>query len=122
MLKKPSKACAPSAEDSCTPFDPLTFYVRLCYDNKSAKRSDSAAPIAKMGIGNQVQIQDFVKETPASEAKSCQCSKAELCKQSEPLSAVVQGLLKDPVSFGVFNAQICILPHSRDSFFLIFDT
>ena len=29
--------------------------------------------------------------------------------------------LKGPGSFWVFNAQICILPHSRDSFSLIFD-
>ena len=33
----------------------------------------------------------------------------------------VQGLLKGPGSFWVFNAQICILPISRDSFSLIFD-
>ena len=35
--------------------------------------------------------------------------------------AGVQGLLKGPGSFWVFNAQICILTHSRDSFSLIFD-
>ena len=28
---------------------------------------------------------------------------------------------RGPGSFWVFNAQICILPHSRDSFSLIFD-
>ena len=27
-----------------------------------------------------------VKGTPASEAESCQCSEAELCKQSEPFA------------------------------------
>ena len=36
--------------------------------------------------------------------------------------AGVQDLLKGTGSFWVFNAQICILPHSRDSFSLIFDT
>ena len=36
-------------------------------------------------------------------------------------AAGVQGPLKGPGSFWVFNAQICILPHSRDSFSLIFD-
>ena len=35
------------------------------------------------------------------------------------IAAWVQGLLKGPGSFWVFNAQICILPHSRDSFSLI---
>ena len=56
---------------------------------------------------------------PASEAESCQPSEAELHERSEPLPAEVQGLLKDPGSFWVFNAQICILLHSRDSFSLI---
>ena len=41
--------------------------------------------------------------------------------QSELSAARVQGLLKGPGSFWVFNAQICILPHSRESFSLIFD-
>ena len=58
---------------------------------------------------------------PASEAESCWCSEAESCKQSEQSVARVQGPLKGPGSFWVFNAQICILTHSRDSFSLIFD-
>ena len=56
---------------------------------------------------------------PASEAESCRRIGAELCEQSKLSAAGVQGLLKDPGRFWVFNAQICILPHSRDYFSLI---
>ena len=59
--------------------------------------------------------------TLASEAESCWCSEAESRERSEHSAAGVQGLLKDPGSFWVFDAQICILTHSRDSFSLIFD-
>ena len=58
---------------------------------------------------------------PDAEAESCRRSEVELCKRSEQFAAGVQGPLKGPGSFWVFNAQICILPHSRDSFSLIFD-
>ena len=58
---------------------------------------------------------------PASEAENCRCSKAESRERSEQSVAGVQGPLKGPGSFWVFNAQICILTHSRDSFSLIFD-
>ena len=58
---------------------------------------------------------------PASEAESCWCSGAELHEQSKLSVAGVQGSLKGIGSFWVFNGQICILPHSRDSFSLIFD-
>ena len=58
---------------------------------------------------------------PASEAENCRRSEAESCEQSEQSVAGVQGPLKGPGSFWVFNAQICILTHSRDSFSLIFD-
>ena len=58
---------------------------------------------------------------PGAEAESCRRSEAELCERSEQFAAGVQGPLKGPGSFWVFNAQICILPHSRDSFSLIFD-
>ena len=58
---------------------------------------------------------------PASEAENCRCSEAELRERSEQSVAGVQGPLKGPGSFWVFNAQICILTHSRDSFSLIFD-
>ena len=69
-----------------------------------------------------MRIQDLVKGgPPASEAESCQHSKAELCERSEQSAAGVQGPLKGPGSFWVFNTQICILTHSRDSFSLIFD-
>ena len=70
----------------------------------------------------QVRIQDLVKgRAPGAEAESCRRSEAELREQSEQFAAGVQGPLKGPGSFWVFNAQICILPHSRDSFSLIFD-
>ena len=42
-------------------------------------------------------------------------------EQSEQSAAGVQGPLKGPGSFWVFNAQMCNLTHSRDSFSLIFD-
>ena len=58
---------------------------------------------------------------PASEAKSCRHSEVELHEQSGQSAAGVQGPLKGPGSVWVFNAQICILTHSRDSFSLIFD-
>ena len=64
----------------------------------------------------QLQIQDLVKGGPGSEAESCRCSEVEWRKQSKQFAAGVQGLLKGPGSFWGFNAQICILPHSRDSF------
>ena len=58
---------------------------------------------------------------PASEAESCRRSEVESPERSEHSAAGVQGLLKGPGSFWVFDAQICILIHSRDSFSLIFD-
>ena len=58
---------------------------------------------------------------PASEAESCRCSEAESREQSEHSAAGVQGPLKGPGNFWVFDAQICILTHSRDSFSLTFD-
>ena len=65
-----------------------------------------------------MRIQDLVKGggAPASEAESCRHSEAESREQSQQSAAGVQGLLKGPGSFWVFNAQICILTHSRDSF------
>ena len=58
---------------------------------------------------------------PACKAESCRCGEAESREWSEQSAAGVQGPLKGPGSFWVFNAQICILTHSRDSFSLIFD-
>ena len=68
-----------------------------------------------------MRIQDLVGGGPASEAESCRHSEAESCERNEQSAAGVQGPLKGPGSFWVFNAQICILIHSRDSFSLIFD-
>ena len=66
----------------------------------------------------QVRIQDLVKGGgPASEAESCRHSEAKSRERSEHSAAGVQGSLKGPGSFWVFDAQICILTHSRDSFF-----
>ena len=65
----------------------------------------------------QVRIQDLVKGgAPGAEAESCRRSEVESRERSEQFAAGVQGPLKGPGSFWVFNAQICILPHSRDSF------
>ena len=72
-------------------------------------------------VWGQVQIQDLVKGGPASEAKSCWHSRAESCEWSELSMARVQTPLKGPGSFWVFDAQIWILPHSRDSFSVIFN-
>ena len=70
----------------------------------------------------QVRIQDLIKGGgPAPEAESCRRSKADLHERSKQSAAGVQGSLKGPGSFWVFNAQLCILTHSRDSFSLIFD-
>ena len=69
----------------------------------------------------QVRIQDLVRGAPGPETESCQCSESESLEQGEQFAAGLQGPLKGPGSFWVFNAQICILPHSRDSFSLIFD-
>ena len=70
----------------------------------------------------QVRIQDLVKGgAPGAEAESCRRSEAELRERSEQFVARAQGPLKGPGRFWVFNAQICILPHCRDSFSLIFD-
>ena len=71
----------------------------------------------------QVRIQDLVKGGPqllrpkvADVVKrSCESEASNLWPGSRALK------LKGPGSFWVFNAQICILTHSRDSFSLIFD-
>ena len=73
-------------------------------------------------MSGQVRIQDLVKGgAPASEAESCRRSEVESRERSEHSVAGVQGPLKGPGSFWVFDAQICIFTHSRDSFSLIFD-
>ena len=85
-------------------------------------------PKRKRGIKDKIQEaqagadQGFGQGgAPASEAESCRRSEAESRERSEHSAARVQGPLKDPGSFWVFDAQICILLHSRDSFSLIFD-
>ena len=52
---------------------------------------------------------------PASEAESCRHSEASILRPGS------RARFKGPGSFWVFDAQICILTHSRDSFSLIFD-
>ena len=78
----------------------------------------------QVGSWNQVRIQDLVKGGRGQllRSKVSDIAKWSLCEQSEPFVAGVQGLLKSPGSFWVFNAQTCNLPHSRDSFSLIFDS
>ena len=51
-------------------------------------------------------------------ADAAKCSRT---NEASNFVAGVQGPSAGPGSFWVFNAQICILPHSRDSFSLIFD-
>ena len=64
-----------------------------------------------------MRIQDFAKSGgPASEAESGQCIAAELYKQSQPIVAGVWGSYAGCGSFWIFNAQMYILPHSRDFF------
>ena len=65
----------------------------------------------------QVWIQDLINGGP----KILRPKVAELYKWSKQSTPGVQGPLKGPGSIWVFNAQICILTHSRDSFSLIFD-
>ena len=51
-----------------------------------------------------------------------QLLRPKVAKVAKPaICGQVQGPLQESTSFGVFNAQICILPHSRDSFSLIFE-
>ena len=54
-------------------------------------------------------------------AKVADVAKRSHAREASNLQPGSQGPLKGPGSFWVFNAQICILPHSRDSFSLIFD-
>ena len=66
-------------------------------------------------------IQDLAKGwPPASEAKSCQCSEVGSSKESKPFVTGVQGLLKGPGSFWVFNAQIYAFSHILDTLLLSF--
>ena len=57
----------------------------------------------------------------ASGVESCRCSTVESCEWNELSAVGVQGSFKGSGSFWDFNAQICIISHSRDSFSLIFD-
>ena len=67
---------------------------------------------SRLKVHFQARIQDVFNGGGApSETKSCGGSEVQSHKQSEHFVA----------SFWIFNAQICILPHSRDSFSLIFD-
>ena len=83
----------------------------------------SPFPLANHQVASGVDPGFGQGGAPASEAETCRRSKAESCKASEHSAARVQGPLKGPGSFWVFDAQIyiCILTHSRDSFSLIFD-
>ena len=73
-------------------------------------------------LPTQVQIQDLVKGGPqVLRPKVADVVKRSRASKASNFVAGVQGPLKGPGSFWVFNAQICILPHSRDSFSLIFD-
>ena len=86
-----------------------SFDVSTCFAVKGSTPLTGADP----GFGHG--------GAPASEAEGCRHSEAESRERSEHSAAGVQGPLKGPGSFWVFDAQICILTHSRDSFSLIFD-
>ena len=97
-----------------------TISVSICWKSKEQNQindpwSDYANSIYCIRCGSRIWSRGG---DPASEAESCQRSEAEPCEQSEHSAARVQGLLKGPGSFWVFDAQICILTHSRDSFLL----
>ena len=70
----------------------------------------------------QVRIQDLVKGAPSSEAESCRRSEVESHERSEQSAAGVQGLLKGPGSFWVFNAQIYVFSHILETLSLSFLT
>ena len=55
-------------------------------------------------------------------AESCRCSKAESHERSKQSEAGVQGPLKGPGSFWVFNAQIYAFSHILETLFLSFLT
>ena len=86
-----------------------------------------------------MRIQDLVKGGgPASEAESCRRSEASILRPGSrahlraleafgflmlkyAFSHILETLfLQGPRSFWVFDAQICIFTHSRDSFFSYF--
>ena len=100
----------------------ITIVMETRLPEKLVMERTTRRTVHVRGNHTQVRIQDLVKGgAPGPVAESCQCSEVELRERSEQFAAGVQGPLKGPGSFWVFNAQICILPHSRDSFFLIFD-
>ena len=68
-----------------------------------------------------MQIQDLVKGWPQLLRLKVADVVEQSCMNKASSVAGVQGSLKGIGSFWVFNGQICILPHSRDSFSLIFD-
>ena len=69
-----------------------------------------------------MQIQDLVKGGPQLlRPKVADIAKRSCASEASILRPGFQGPLKGPGSFWVFDAQICILTHSRDSFSLIFD-
>ena len=69
-----------------------------------------------------MRIQDLVKGGPqVLRLKVADVAKRSRASEVSNLRPGSRARLKGPGSFWVFNAQICILPHSRDSFSLIFD-
>ena len=96
----------------------VTSFLPAC----AKKLNQAMQTESRNNVSIQVRIQDLVKGgAPASKAESCRHSEAESCERSEHSAARAQDPLKGPGSFWVFDAQICILTHSRDSFSLIFD-
>ena len=70
----------------------------------------------------QVRIQDLVKGGPQLlRPKVADVVKQSHASEASNLQLGSRALKRALEAFGVFNAQICILTHSRDSFSLIFD-
>ena len=71
---------------------------------------------------SQVRIQDLVKGGPqVLRPKVADVAKRSRASEASNLRPGSRARLRALEAFRFFNAQICILPHSRDSFSLIFD-
>ena len=114
------KRCIPACTEADTPLNRMTDRCLWKYYFAATSLQTIItwyASVCNKCCNYQVQNQDFAKGAPTSEAESCWCSKVELHEQRKLFATVVQNPLKGPGSFWVFNAQICILPLSKDPHF-----
>ena len=76
----------------------------------------------KNSLPAQVRIQDLVKGgAQLLRPKVADVAKRSRASEVSNLRPGSRARLRALEAFGFFNAQICILTHSRDSFSLIFD-